>query len=287
MNNGNTALAKAPSQAIAPADAAIAERVLLLGDLRQLSPSERVHYYRAVCRSVGLNPLTAPFEYLNLSGKLTFYVKKNATDQLREIHNVSVDRLESQTIDGVHIVTAHASKPGGRKDSDVGAVSIANLKGEALANALMKATTKAKRRVTLSICGLSFLDESELDTVKGANTVKVDMTTGEVIGDGPPVAPGSQPRAVEAVVEEPTNTPTFRAFAAQIRGCKSGSEMGGVAAEVKRAFDGGALNAKQREKLKAIYAERLTKLSAPVHPSVADDSAEIEGEVHAAQYDEP
>jgi hypothetical protein len=39
------------------------------------------------------------------------------------------------------------------------------LKGDALANALMKAETKAKRRVTLSIAGLGWLDETELETI--------------------------------------------------------------------------------------------------------------------------
>ena len=37
----------------------------------------------------------------------------------------------------------------------------------------MKAETKAKRRVTLSICGLGILDESETDTMPGAVTVDV------------------------------------------------------------------------------------------------------------------
>ena len=35
----------------------------------------------------------------------------------------------------------------------------------ALANAIMKTETKAKRRATLSICGLGFLDESEIETI--------------------------------------------------------------------------------------------------------------------------
>ena len=39
------------------------------------------------------------------------------------------------------------------------------LKGLDLANARMKVETKAKRRATLSICGLGFLDVSELDTM--------------------------------------------------------------------------------------------------------------------------
>lgn len=46
-----------------------------------------------------------------------------------------------------------------------GAVAIASLKGDGLANALMKAETKAKRRLTLSMCGLGMLDETELETI--------------------------------------------------------------------------------------------------------------------------
>src|SRR5690606_14334225 len=43
-----------------------------------------------------------------------------------------------------------------------------------LANALMKAETKAKRRATLSICGLGMMDESEIETVEGAQPVVID-----------------------------------------------------------------------------------------------------------------
>ena len=35
----------------------------------------------------------------------------------------------------------------------------------------MKAETKAKRRATLSICGLGLLDESEVETIPGAHAV--------------------------------------------------------------------------------------------------------------------
>ena len=44
-------------------------------------------------------------------------------------------------------------------------MNIAKLTGDALANALMKAETKAKRRATLSLCGLGFLDETEIETI--------------------------------------------------------------------------------------------------------------------------
>lgn len=65
-------------------------------------------------------------------------------------------------------MTARATDPAGRSDEAIGAVSVAGLRGDALANAIMKAETKAKRRVTLSIVGLGWLDESEIETIPAA-----------------------------------------------------------------------------------------------------------------------
>ena len=70
------------------------------------------------------------------------------------------------------------SLPSGRTDESVGAVSLEGLKGDHRANALMKCETKAKRRVTLSICGLTFLDESEIESIPGAGRAAVE-TSGE------------------------------------------------------------------------------------------------------------
>lgn len=145
---------------------AIIEAVIARGDIAQLSPEERAKYYVSVCTSVGLNPMTRPFEYITLNGKLTLYARKDATDQLRGIHNVSVVDLAESEREGVFIVTAKVMNGKGRTDAAKGAVPITGLRGDALANALMKAETKAKRRATLSICGLGFvLDETEIETV--------------------------------------------------------------------------------------------------------------------------
>jgi hypothetical protein len=157
----------------APAiDANLIARVLLHGDLRQLTPEQKVAYYRSVCDSVGLNPLTRPFDYLVLNNKEILYAKRECTEQLRFIHSVSIDpkTFHREVIEGIYVVTASASLPHGRTDVSTGAVSIEGLKGEARANAMMKAETKAKRRVTLSICGLGMLDETEVDTIPGAVT---------------------------------------------------------------------------------------------------------------------
>jgi hypothetical protein len=145
--------------------AEIMESVLIKGDLSKLSPQERSNYYMKVCESVGLNPLTKPFEYITLNGKLTLYALRTCTDQLRGIHKVSVVDLAETEREGIIIVTAKVQNGDGRTDMAKGAVTIGNLKGDALCNAIMKAETKAKRRATLSLCGLGFLDETEIETI--------------------------------------------------------------------------------------------------------------------------
>jgi hypothetical protein len=152
--------------------AELLERVVIGGDLSKLSATDRMQYYREVCASIGLNPLTKPFEYIQLSGKLTLYARRDATDQLRKLHSVSVQITAREQHGDVYAVSARAVDKTGRTDESVGAVPTQGLRGEALANALMKAETKAKRRVTLSICGLGMLDETELETIP-ASSLKV------------------------------------------------------------------------------------------------------------------
>jgi hypothetical protein len=163
-------------------DMSAVEAVIAKGDLKELSAAERVAYYRAVCDSTGLNPLTRPFEYIILNGKLTLYPAKGATDQLRKIHQISIDKPEVTYIDDLVQVLVTGHDPSGRADTDVGVVFLGTLKGEARANAIMKAITKAKRRLTLSMVGLGLLDELEVETVPGAQRVKVN-DDGVIEGD--------------------------------------------------------------------------------------------------------
>jgi hypothetical protein len=156
--------------AASPLDPKVIESVLLGGDLSRLTSEQRIAYYNRVCESLGLNPLTQPFAYLRLNGKEILYAKKDATEQLRMRHGISIDpkSFTREVIEGVYVVTAPASTPEGRTDVSTGAVAIEGLKGENRANAMMKAETKAKRRVTLSICGLGMLDETEIESIPQA-----------------------------------------------------------------------------------------------------------------------
>ena len=143
----------------------IVASIVLRGDISGLNEQDKVTYYNGICESLGLNPLTRPFQYLRLNGKEVLYATKDATEQLRKINGVSVIDLESDNIDGVYIIKAKGQDKTGRTDTATGAVTIKGLTGDKLANAIMKAETKAKRRLTLSICGLGMLDETEIETI--------------------------------------------------------------------------------------------------------------------------
>ncbi len=165
----------------------VMEQVIAKGDLSKLTPAERSRYYVETCRSMGLNPLTQPFQYIQLNGQLRLYATRTATDQLRTINKVSLGKPDVRRDGDLLIVTVDAHTPDGRTDSEIGAVSIKGLVGDALANAMMKAMTKAKRRVTLSIVGLGWLDESEVDSIPNSRLVHVD-SNGEIQNSQPQLA---------------------------------------------------------------------------------------------------
>lgn len=154
--------------------------LVLGGDLSKMDGPARVSYYVQLCQSLNLNPHTQPFQILKFQGKEIMYATKSCTEQLRKQQGVSVTGLEHREKGDVYLVVCTVTDATGRIDVGTGAVATTNLKGEALANAFMKAETKAKRRATLSICGLGMLDESELDTMPQA--VQVGLPQAAEIG---------------------------------------------------------------------------------------------------------
>ena len=225
---------------VEPQDTGIVEEVVIKGDLSKLTPQERATYYVRVCRSVGLNPFTQPFAYVTLNGKLTLYALKGATDQLRGLHAISITETRTEYVDELLVVTVFGRDKAGRIDSEIGAVTIGGLKGEAKANALMKALTKAKRRLTLSMVGLGMLDETEIETVPSARPVPVDVQTGEIVQAGPPAAT----RGAEVVVEMPDAPRTLNAAPGPSQGATPPPPA-------PKATRGGAMN-----RLHALAAER-------------------------------
>lgn len=157
-----------------PVSAQTLEHVLGSGDLSKLTTHQRVEYYAKTCQTLGLNPLTRPFRFLSLNGQIQLYATRDCTDQLRKVHGITLHVVDKQIDGDLFIVTVRARTKDGREDEDIGAVTLGRLQGESRANALMKGLTKAKRRVTLSVCGLGLTDESEIDTMPGAMAFDAD-----------------------------------------------------------------------------------------------------------------
>jgi hypothetical protein len=147
--------------------------VVLNGDLGKLTNAQKIGLYQATCQSMGLNPATNPFEYIRLNGKEKLYPKKECAEQLRKIHGVSLSGPKVSYPEGMIMCEITATLPNGRTDTDVGVVP-APKGGEATANAILKAITKAKRRVTFSILGLGFLIAADADVEHGSHQ-RVDI----------------------------------------------------------------------------------------------------------------
>lgn len=189
-----TAVATRPQ----PSVGEVVEQALVKGDFSKLTTEQRLGYVKQLCESLGLNFLTRPFDFFTdkKSGKMTLYARKDCTDQLRKIHGVT---LEVAGRDVVFVdcllvqvratITHNKAK---RHDEDIGVVCLAGLKGDDKANALMKAVTKAKRRVTLSICGLGGIpDESELEDVAAAEMPRVEVHATPAQSRQQPAAPAT------------------------------------------------------------------------------------------------
>jgi hypothetical protein len=200
------------------------EAVVIKGDLSKLEPQERAGYYLAVCQSVGLNPLTRPFLYVQFAdGGLQLYPRKEAADQLRGIHKIQTRIVEQRIEHGIFLVVVEARHPDGRVETDVGAVPIEGLKGLFLANAMKKGITQGKRRATLAMLGLSLIDDDEIKAVKGARFIEADPETGDV---GTVAAP-----AVAEVPAEPVSpAPAATGNAERVAAVKA------INAAVRKAF---------------------------------------------------
>lgn len=226
--------------------AEIVEAALITGDLTGLKPQERLQHYMNVCSSLGLNPHTKPFGYLTLNGKTVLYALREAAEQLRKVHGVSIEKLEGRAVDDLYIVTATAKDSAGRVDSSTGAVTLAGLKGDAKANAIMKAETKAKRRVTLSICGLGMLDESEIHSIQGARITPADSAHVDVVLIAEPVTPEAEPKPAAA-------SPVMIEFATKLGACENIDQLKAVWLQVPKGLQ--AQLEEVKNKVKASFAQ--------------------------------
>lgn len=146
------------------------QSALASNDYSKLTDQERAVLLNKTCESMGLNPLGQPFGFFKMKdGKVTLYAKRACSDQLGKIHGLSILECGESFNEKTRILTVKVKMRDrdGRESMNRGDVFIGpNLTGEALANAYMKCHTKAVRRCTLAMCGLGFLDETEVEDIR-------------------------------------------------------------------------------------------------------------------------
>lgn len=212
-------------------------RIILNGDLSGLTKRELVTYYMDMCRAVGADPLTRPFDLLELPDekdkkktRLVLYPNSRCASQLRANHNISIEEPKIEEKHGCVIVTIRATmvnrrtgetrtdfdsgavptmKAGGKRVETGGKWADGNPKTEfvpdgtmvpmeplAVANAIKKSITQAKRRVTFSLRGLSgMVDQGDVEDghFPGAKTIDSDalLDTGQVRAVAAPAEAGN------------------------------------------------------------------------------------------------
>ena len=169
-------------------DQGIVSSLVLNGDMGRLTPAQKVDYYNYRCQQAGLDPAAKPFDLLKLNGREILYANAGATQQLTNNRALSHQITDRELVDGIYCVFCRVTGKDGRSTENMGAVPIESLKGEAKANAMLKATTKAIRRSVLAHCGLGLMDETEVETIPGAAKLDLPYIEGKAAPAEPNVA---------------------------------------------------------------------------------------------------
>jgi hypothetical protein len=141
-------------------------KLVLNGDMKDLTNAQKTEYYGYRCQQAGLDPAAKPFDILVLNGKTILYANASCTQQLTSIHKLSHQITAREVQEGIYCVFCRVTGADGRSTENMGAVPLDGLKGDLRSNAMMKATTKAIRRTVLAHVGLGMLDEDEVATIE-------------------------------------------------------------------------------------------------------------------------
>jgi hypothetical protein len=165
----------------------IITNIVLNGDISALSNIQRVEYYNLLCKQFELNPAFKPFDILVLNGKTVLYPNKNCAEQLRDKRQVSIIREDKEYNDKLNIytVTVYGKDKFGKEDIASASITlskcdkstgykITKMNEIEISNQMMKCETKAKRRLTFSICGLGMYDEDQMEFVNTDSDNKIE-----------------------------------------------------------------------------------------------------------------
>ena len=141
---------------------------MIIRDLSALNEQEQNNWAIQVCEKYKMDSLMCPISFIPnpKTLKIIPYLNRAGSEQLIFNHKMKVTVSEPSFINGICIVKSTVTMQNGVINENIGCVCVEGLKGEAFSNAIMKATTKAKRRAVIGAVGLGLLDESEVEDIK-------------------------------------------------------------------------------------------------------------------------
>src|SRR6266851_8779529 len=151
------------------------KQLIIQHDLSKLSVEQLTQYLRDVSDFIGLDPDLNALDTIWMQNEngpgqsLVVYARRGTAEILRNKLGIEVSSL-TQTItpQGSIVYTATGKNAQGRQEIAVGSKFVGGLTGKALDDAIMTASTRALRRLTMQFTSLGILDESEVGAIKGS-----------------------------------------------------------------------------------------------------------------------
>src|ERR1700676_738054 len=202
------------------------KNLVIIHDLSKLTPADLTQYLRDVSEFIGLDPDLNGLDTIwmrNENGpgqSLVVYARRGTAEILRNKLGIEVTSLTNQMVKDSIVFTATGKNREGRQEIATGSKNLAGLTGKALDDAIMTASTRALRRLTMQFTSLGILDESEVSAIVGdtSNPAAAAALSGSamVIPPPPTTAINSAPgRDVTPIAAPQVDVPAAEPFVGQ------------------------------------------------------------------------
>jgi hypothetical protein len=202
------------------------KNLVIIHDLSKLTPADLTQYLRDVSEFIGLDPDLNGLDTIwmrNENGpgqSLVVYARRGTAEILRNKLGIEVTSLNNQMVKDSLVFTATGKNKEGRQEIATGSKNIGVLAGKTLDDAIMTASTRALRRLTMQFTSLGILDESEVSAIVGdtSNPAAAAALSGSamVIPPPPTAAINSAPgRDVTPIAAPQVDVPAAEPFVGQ------------------------------------------------------------------------
>src|SRR5271166_6687524 len=165
----------------------------IIRDLHQLNQEQIADYLSEVSVFLGLPPELGALDVIwmdNESGpgkSLVVYARRGTAEILRNILGIEIVSLDPTiNASGSIVFKAVGKNKARRQEIAIGSKDLTGLRGKQLDDAIMTASTRALRRLTMQFTTLGILDESEVRSVLGD---VANPASGAQLAESPMVVP--------------------------------------------------------------------------------------------------